>query len=222
MATSTQSRTIPNISRVVLKGPGNLELIQSNQTHLTITADEELLPEIISTVRDDTLYLGYSHRSVLPMDLWRQHISFVLHVVDLNQVSSAGSGRIHCAEFDSDQLEIRVTGSGQVSVDELTADVLNVLLTGSGDVSLAGDVETQRVNIKGSGNYYADSLLSDFGDLRISGSGIASVSVADQLDVFIGGSGKVDYHGFPDVTKQILGSGAVHRVRKDKKTAQIE
>lgn len=222
VATVTQKRTIGNFSRVILRGSGDMQIVQANRPGLTITADVEIIDDITAWVTDDTLHIGYRSSPIVSLKLWRQKISLLLHVVDLNLISSLGSGCIHAADFDSDQLELNLSGSGRIVIDELTADTLAVLLSGSGSVSLAGDVESQKVNIKGSGSYLADNLLSDFGSLRISGSGVASVSVADDLDIVIAGSGKVYYQGFPDLTKQILGSGAVHRVRKDRKTVRAE
>jgi len=218
----TQSRAISDISRVILRGPGNLRIVQASQAGLTITAPAEIIEDITSHVADGTLHLGYRNQRIVPLAMWRQEISFLLHVEDLNQISSLGSGRIQVADFDSDNLELNLSGSGEIVIDELTADSLAVLVSGSGNVTLAGDVESQQLNIKGSGYYYADQLLSDLGSLRISGSGAASVSVADRLDVVISGSGNVNYHGFPEIRKQILGSGAVHRVRKDRKTVRAE
>lgn len=222
MATVTQKRSIGNFSRVILKGPGDLQIVQANRAALTITADMEIIDDIASRVTDETLHIGFRNSRIVSLNMWRQKFSFRLHVVDLNLISSLGSGCIHATDFDSDQLELNLSGSGKLAIDELTADTLAVLLSGSGSVSLAGDVESQKVNITGSGSYLAENLLSDFGSLRISGSGVAAVSVADNLDIVIAGSGNVYYHGFPDITKQILGSGAVHRVRKDRKTVRAE
>jgi hypothetical protein len=222
MRIQTQTRPIANISGVILKGPGNLQIVQSSQAELIITAPAEILDDITSHVVEGTLHLGYRDRRIVQLAMWRQDISFVLHVEDLNQISSAGSGRIHAVDFDSDNLELNISGSGEIAIDELTLDTLAVLVSGSGNISLAGDVESQQVTIKGSGFYCADNLLSDFGSLRIAGSGTASVSVADSLDISISGSGNVNYHGFPEIRKQILGSGAVHRVRKDRKTVRAD
>lgn len=222
MRIETRTPAIGNISRVILKGPGNLRIVQTSKPGLTVTAPAEIMDDITSHVADGTLHLGYRHRRIVPLDLWRQEISFLLHVQDLNLISSLGSGHVNAADFDTDNLELNLSGSGKIVIDELTSDTLGVVLSGSGKISLTGDVESQQVTIKGSGHYFADSLLSDFGSLRISGSGAASVSVADELDIVISGSGNVNYHGFPEIRKQILGSGAVHRVRKDRKTVRAE
>jgi hypothetical protein len=222
MHTQTQSRAIGSVDRVFLRGPGNLQIVQASQSGLTISAPAEIIQDITADVADGALYLGYRDRRIVPLNLWRQEITFLLQVEDLSQISSLGSGRIHVGDFDSDNLELNLSGSGEIIVDELTADNLAIQLSGSGKITLKGDVESQQVAIKGSGCYYADNLLSDFGVLRISGSGAASVSVADQLDIVISGSGKVNYRGYPEIRKQIHGSGSVHRVRKYRKTVQAE
>ncbi len=222
MGTTTQTRDVGVFSRVILRGAADMQIVQANKQGLTITADAGIIDDITSRVMDDTLHIGYRESSVVSLNMWRQKISILLHVIDLNLISSSGSGSIHAADFDSDQLALKLAGSGQITIDELTADELVVVLSGSGSLDLAGDVESQRVSIKGSGSYLADRLQSDFGYLKISGSGVAAVSVADELDIVITGSGKVNFHGYPEVTKQILGSGTVNRIRKDRKSVQAE
>jgi hypothetical protein len=199
-----------------------MQIVQASQPGLTITADEATIDDLTSAVTSGVLHLGYRHQRIVPLALWRQEISFLLHVADLNNISVLGSGRIQSLDFDSDRLELNVSGSGEIVIDELTADALDIVLSGSGAITLTGDVESQKVTISGSGSYHAENLFSDFGSLRISGSGLASVTVADHLDILISGSGKVNYHGYPDITKQILGSGVVNRVRKDRKTVRAD
>ena len=125
MQIQTQTRAVGNISRVVLRGPGNLQIVQASQSGLTITAPAEIIEDITSDVTDGTLHLGYRDRRVVSLNLWRQEISFLLHVEDLNQISSLGSGHIQVADFDSDNLELKVSGRGEIIIDDLTFVSIN-------------------------------------------------------------------------------------------------
>jgi len=211
-----------SFSRVVLKGPGKLRVIQSASSQLIVRAADELIDEVEFSVIDGELLLGFRKSQIVPLRIWRHQVIYELYTPDLNGIELQGSGVIETVEFDTDQLALKLTGSGTISTGRLTADKIRLDLDGSGTLKISGDVESQVMTINGSGSYQAESLVSDFACIRLNGSGSATVCVADHLDVFIGGSGKVNYHGFPDITKRIFGSGALNRVRKVRRAVVSE
>src|SRR5262245_51406310 len=54
----TETRAVASFHRIVLSAIGNLEVRQGSTDSLTITADERVLPEIVSQVSGDTLELN--------------------------------------------------------------------------------------------------------------------------------------------------------------------
>jgi hypothetical protein len=211
-----------SFSRVALKGPGKLQVIQSASSQLIVRAADELVDEVEFSVIDNELSLGFRNSRIVPLQVWRQQVTYELYTPDLNAIALKGSGVIETVEFDTDQLALKLSGSGTISIGRLTADKIRLELDGSGTLKISGDVESQTMTINGSGSYQAENLVSDFACIQLKGSGFAAVCVADHLDVFIGGSGKVNYHGFPDITKRIFGSGALNRVRKVRRAVVAE
>ncbi|MDG2072898.1 MAG: DUF2807 domain-containing protein, partial [Pseudomonadales bacterium] len=94
-----------------------------------------------------------------------------------------------------------------------TADRFSVDLAGSG---------VQSVNISGAGTYKAERLVSDFAEVLVSGSGSADFSVSDNPHVAISVSGNVSYAGYPELIKQITGSGKLTRRRPNKHQSKGE
>ena len=103
-------------------------------------------------------------------------------------------------------MDTRIT---RIEIDSLSVTDLAVTISGAGDVELAGQVETQEVDMSGFGNYNAPDLESQTASVRISTTGNAVVWVLDTLDVEISGAGKVEYFGSPEVTRDISGAERV-------------
>ncbi len=218
----TRVYTPSPFNRVSLRGPGRLKIVQSAERKLSICAAPEMIDKVLFRVSDGHLVLGLKPSVIVPLHLWRDQVLFELVVSDLQAIALTGSGSVQAAGLDTDQIRLKLAGSGMIAIENLTADQARLELSGSGTIKLAGDVESQNVVVNGSGHYAAESLMSDFASVRLNGSGSASLCAADHLDVFIGGSGKVSYLGYPDITKRIFGSGTLNRVRKPRQAAVAE
>jgi len=225
----TKTPSVRDFDRVELTGSGDLVIVQSGETSVSYTVDENLAQYIQAEVRAGTLYLGWNKKARMrrlrpvrgphfevsaPM---LEHIGCSgsgeidarrLEVEDLTVVVS-GSGNVGLGEVEARDIEVRVSGSGNVRVDALNADDVAVGLSGSGGARLDGRADRQRVTVSGSGRYDGDRLESRSADVRASGSGDADLWVTDALDVTLTGSGNVAYYGEPEVTQQKSGSGTL-------------
>jgi hypothetical protein len=180
----SQTRKVTGFTKVELSGSGELTIEKTGMESLTISAEDNLLPQLTSEVSGDTLTLGTKpNTTVVPT----KPITYSLTVKDLNGIA--------------------VSGSGSVRVSNLTTNSLTTQISGSGTISASGTVNNQAVDISGSGRYQAEQLTSKTAKVQISGSGHASVLATDLLDVKISGSGTLTYGGNPQITQEISGSG---------------
>jgi hypothetical protein len=180
----SQTRKVTGFTKVELSGSGELTIEKTGVESLTISAEDNLLPQLTSEVSGDTLTLGTKpNTTVVPT----KPITYSLTVKDLNGIA--------------------VSGSGSVRVSSLTTNSLTTQISGSGTISASGTVNDQAVDISGSGRYQAEQLTSKTAKVQISGSGHASVLATDLLDVKISGSGTLTYGGNPQITQEISGSG---------------
>jgi Putative auto-transporter adhesin, head GIN domain len=180
----SQTREVTGFTKVELSGSGELTIEKTGVESLTISAEDNLLPQLTSEVSGDTLTLGTKpNTTVVPT----KPITYSLTVKDLNGIA--------------------VSGSGSVRVSNLTTNSLTTQISGSGTISASGTVNDQAVDISGSGRYQAEQLTSKTAKVQISGSGHASVLATDLLDVKISGSGTLTYGGNPQITQEISGSG---------------
>jgi hypothetical protein len=180
----TETREVGGFTKVELSGSGELTIEKTGIESLSVSAEDNLLPQLTSDVSGDTLTLGTKpNTSILPT----KPITYSLTVKDLTGIA--------------------VSGSGSVRVSNLMTNSLTTEISGSGTITASGAVNDQDVDISGSGHYQAEQMTSKAVKAQLSGSGTASVLASDLLDVKISGSGTLNYSGNPQVTQEISGSG---------------
>jgi hypothetical protein len=124
----------------------------------------------------------------------------------------SGSGDMNlkgkCKSFKSG-----VSGSGKVNISATITGNADFSVSGSGKIEANGSSETVKANISGSGKVLAANLETNRCEVRISGSGDVEISVKNELDAKISGSGTVTYKGNPSkVNSSSSGSGKVSKM----------
>jgi hypothetical protein len=181
---ATQARQVSGFTKVELTGVGELTIQQTGAESLTISAEDNLLPQLTSEVEGDTLILGKKPNTEI---VTTKPITYTLTMKEISGLA--------------------VSGSGTINAPKLTTAALGTEISGSGVITTGGSANDQDVEISGSGRYMAEGLTSKTVKAGISGSGTASVVATDVLDVKISGSGSLTYQGSPQVTQAISGSG---------------
>jgi Putative auto-transporter adhesin, head GIN domain len=184
----TESRSVSGFSRVALDGIGRLTVTQTGTESLSITTDDNILPNIDSTVTGDTLHLG-PKSGVAIVNVAR--LDYRLTVKNLSAVS--------------------VSGAAAVDASGINTTSLTVSLSGAGDITVAGRADSQDVELSGAGSYKGRDFATKTATVRVSGAGSAAVAVSDHLDAHVSGVGSITYYGNPNVTQEISGVGTIKK-----------
>lgn len=184
----SEPRNVAGFTSVALSGSGRLQVEHTGTESLTVTADDNLLPLLISEVRGAQLILGTGGAAAIRPS---REIVYRLTVKGLN--------------------ELVISGSASAEVSGINAERFTTTVSGSGNVSASGTVSRHRITISGSGSFQGQNLQSTSVTIIISGSGNAVLAVTDLLDATVSGSGSIEYVGNPTVTQKISGSGSIRR-----------
>jgi hypothetical protein len=185
---ATEERKVAGFSGISLSLPARVDVTLGTAEGLTITADDNVLPEIETVVEGGRLKLRFRHNMGYNGKL---------------------AIRIQVA---AKQIEaIAIAGSGDVFAPALTGSRLAVSISGSGDARVGGTVASLDVSISGSGDVDASKLDVQQAKVNIAGSGDATVWARKTLKVNVVGSGDVRYLGDPEISRNIVGSGSVRR-----------
>jgi hypothetical protein len=186
-----EERTVSGVRRVVFAGEGTLRITQGAAEQLLVTAEDNLLQHIRTSVQGGTLEI----RTRSNVDLEpSEPITYDVTVVTLES--------------------LQFSGVGGVEVTNLNTAELEVVLSGVGNVDITGSVNVQNVTVKGFGNYNARDLSSREATISLDGNvqQTATVRVSTTLKVTISGNGTVFYIGDPAVDSDITGSGRLEKI----------
>ena len=221
-----QTVDVSNFDRIVLANSGDVYIAQGDHESLTIEADDNIMPFLVSEVKGSELVLDTKPNqnlnpsrkiiyrlTVKELERISLHGSGNFYVEPIQgktmSISLLGSGNINLKGLTSDSLSMDLFGSGNITIDQVAAQSIHTDTKGSGNIELSGKTDSQTISYSGSGNYLAGDLESTLADIQVPGSADVTVWVQDQLNVHVDGSGTIRYYGKPSVDQSGAGSGKI-------------
>ena len=180
-----ENRSLPAFHALEVAGAYTVRIVCQKDQRVEISADDNLLPLILTEVQDGTLRVT-SKKSICasaPMTL-----TMTVDTLDL----------------------IRSSGANEFHVQNLKGGALEVELSGSSSMTLDGSVEEFRAKIDGASGLVAGQLKANQVAVAISGAGSAEVHASKRLQGDISGVGSIRYTGQPgEVVRNITGWGDI-------------
>ncbi len=219
----TETRSIESFDKINFKDFGTLILTQGDQESLTVEADEELMPELITEVRSGKLVLGIKDdwlnrigKVISSIFNREEHkVTYTVTCVDLERISMSGHCILTCESLEVDEISLHVSGFSDMRFKHLACESLAVHISGRGEFEAAGIAHNQQLHISGSGDYKAPNLDSNTAKVVISGQGDATLRVQENLDITVSGVGRVNYYGRPKLRQVISGIGKSKRLNDE-------
>ncbi|MBS1681942.1 MAG: DUF2807 domain-containing protein [Bacteroidetes bacterium] len=196
-------------------------LKQTNKQEVTVEADPEIFALTKISVENGILMINVDRKPDTPnKSLWakiddiklKAMMKVTVSMKDVIDLQVNGGGKIISENsIASDHLALAVSGSGSMDID-LKGNVIKTELSGSGNISMKGYATTNDISISGSGSFNAFTCELENAKVKVSGSGTCEVSVANDLEAKVFGSGSVKHKGnTKTVSKKVYGSGTIDR-----------
>jgi hypothetical protein len=180
-----ETRTVPPFSAVDLSGKGEVMVHVGPTRSVRVTADDNLIGRVGTSVRRDTLVVSTrgSFEPVVPLTV-------EVTVPELAGATLSGVGSLDLDGVQAETFRLRLTGVGLV-VATGTAGNLDASLAGVGEASLESPVARDVV-------------------ATLSGDGRLGVHATRSLAGILRGAGEIVYVGHPKtVSRDITGTGAI-------------
>jgi len=183
----TESRPVSGFDRISVSGQGTVHVEITGAESLEVEAEDNIMEVLTIEVVDGRLELGAEPFTSLEPT---RGIVYRITAARLSDVSMSGSAELDVAPVDLDSFVVSISGSGSVRP--------------------AGRAKDLEVGISGSGRFLGEDLETSRAVVEVSGSGAAVVTVTDDLDASVSGSGRISYAGDPPrVRREVSGSGAI-------------
>lgn len=151
-----------------------------------LRGDDNIVPEVKTTVTDGELTLTIDHWLVRP----KINMTVEVWVPSLTKIS--------------------VSGAADMTVDGLHGERFELTVSGASTSKLSGTVDHFEVTGSGANTLDASELQAKVVKISVSGAGDSQVWATEQLDATVSGAGNVRFHGEPaDVQKDVSGAGSV-------------
>ncbi len=199
-----QKFDLKSFDAISMSVPAEMIITKSGSSNIQISGQENILENIELELVGQTLEIKFKYEVTK-----HEPIKIHLNVVDLNEISIAGSGSITSKDsFIAEDFGLSIAGSGEISMN-ISASRIEGSIAGSGDMYINGKTNDLLVEIAGSGDFDSYDLVTDDANVNIAGSGDCNITVNHTLDVSSVGSGDVSYIGAPEVSTSMIGSGKV-------------
>jgi hypothetical protein len=182
----TETRPVEKFTAISLSTPADLEVEQTGQESLELTADDNLLALFTSEVRNGTLFLSTAEGKI-----WRgKGPRFKVTVRELRKLTVSGVGSVKASNLDSESLSVSISGAA------------------SGRI--AGRSDNLSISVSGTGDLNAAKLKAKRAKVVVSGVGEVTVNASDELNATVSGTGTIWYIGSPPkLESSVSGVGSI-------------
>jgi hypothetical protein len=207
----SQTREVSAFEAVSVSYPATVLIKQGNAESLKIEAEDNLLPNLKTQVKNGTLEIFYKRENGKHVNPTKT-VKITIMVKDLTSVDFTSAGELIVENLKTDNLDVSLSGAGNIKLDKLLVKALSVSLSGAGSSTASGTADDLNLSISGFGDFKGSDLHNKDAQVDISGAGSATVWVDNNLDAQISGAGSVSYYGSASVNRQISGVGGVNHI----------
>lgn len=187
---ATEKRPVAGFDRISISGIGELIIDQTGEESLTIEAEDNLLPLLVSQVEGSRLTLGIRPNTSISST---RPIVYRLNVKSLREISGGGSVKISASRLETSLFTLNTSGT--------VASVIS------------GSADNQNITISGTGSFDGRNLTGSTAEVDVSGTAQALVNVTQSLRGRASGTAVVRYLGDPEVDRQTSALGTVEKVQ---------
>ncbi len=183
----SESRKVSSFTAIDISGLYDVEIVSQQPSSLELRGEENILPLIITEVRDNTLFI-YNNKNISP----KHRIKIKTSSMKIEKISAEGTNNLNIYNINN--------------------DTLNISQNGVGKTEIFGKAKEVYLNLSGTVTVKAKNLYSQKAKVNLSGASKVDIYVSEELNANVLGLGKVNYYGNPQkIIRNILGIGSINQ-----------
>jgi hypothetical protein len=210
----TETRDVKDFLAISIEYPAEVVVQQGATESVKVEADDNLLPQLSTEVRDGKLIIENNERDWSKRVNSSETITITITVKDLREIDLSSAGALHVNGLKTDELTLVLSGAGEMTLKELDLQKFDIILSGAGDINADGTADEMNLRISGFGSFDGKDLEALKAEVHITGAGDAHVRVKNDLTASVSGAGSINYYGSPHVVQNISGAGSVKQAGK--------
>lgn len=206
----TEERPMADFKKIEAGGAFDLKLEQGDKNLVKITADANLMKNIITEVDNEILKIKLNKNTKGDFKEIEIHIIYK----EINEIDLSGASEINgLNEIKTEKLTINLSGASEIKLNVNVND-LNTTIAGASEAYFKGIAQNHILSISGAADLDAFELETQKTDIKISGAANAKINVKQDLKANISGIAKLQYKEEP-ANKEIKSSGMGEINKKD-------
>jgi hypothetical protein len=190
----TETRDITGFTGVKTSTAVDVYLSQGSDFSVKVEADDNLIEEIVTEVKDGVLHVYIDRMNVT----WSKKM--VVHVTmrEIDYISASSAGDVlGMTPLKVGELKIRTSSAGDVKVD-VTATRLDLSTSSSGDITITGTADYLEASTSSAGDIKGYDLVVKEADISASSAGDVKITVTNRLKARASSAGDIYYMGNPE------------------------
>jgi hypothetical protein len=202
----TQDRPVASFHAIKVSGGIDVQLSQGNALKLQVEADENVISQIRTEVKDGVLNI-YSEGNIRNPETMEVNLTFQ----QLDAISASGGCDIKSMQkLNFTTLKLDISGGCDVELN-CKADKLVCKQSGGCDVELKGEAQKGTFNVSGGCDLKASEFYLKNCTVDASGGTDVSVYASGELTITATGASDVNYYGRPTkITKSAQGASDIN------------
>jgi hypothetical protein len=154
----SENRDVSGFDAIEFSTLGKVNIIQGDQESLNISGPDNVVPEIITEVRNGTLIIRTKENiTINPLSI-ENPLTFTIVVKDLTSLVVSGAGDVQVETLSTPKMDINLSGAGMVQQNQITTENLDITISGLGGIDISGQATQTTIDISGAGGVNAPDL----------------------------------------------------------------
>ena len=206
----SEERKVEGFNSISVSAGINLFIEQGDSETLKIEAEDNVVPLLITEVRNGRLEIHYKEFIRLGFKLTRP-VNVYVTVKQLDELKASSGSSVKTEEIKTNSFKINLS-SGAFGQFIVQAAEINVNASSGTSILISGKTDKQIISLSSGGSYDAEDLASKSAEVDVSSGSSVKINVSDNLNVNISSGGIVQYKGTPKVSSNISSGGILKNI----------
>ncbi|MBC5774552.1 DUF2807 domain-containing protein [Pontibacter sp. KCTC 32443] len=203
----TQSRKVADFSGIKVSGGFYVEVQQGSKEELRIEAEENLMDNIKSEVKDGVLHI-YSEGNINSKKGMKAYVT----VNELNKINISGGVKVvGKSTFKASTFDLDMSGGSNVTL-AIDAKKLDADMSGASKVDLTGRADDVAFDMSGASDVDARELKAKRVKVGASGASNVKVNASETLSINASGASHVSYAGSPKIEAESTAASKISKL----------
>ena len=173
---------------------GNIQLVQSNQSRVTLSAPENYVEFFEFKNEGGELEINFK-KDHITFD--GSNITIIIYTPKLKKIKNSGAGDIRMDSLNTNELDVENSGVGSFDLAKIKARKVDVKCSGVGSITVSGKSDEVELECSGVGSISAEDLHAIEVDANVSGVGGIKCYASEYIKGRVSGVGGLQYAGHP-------------------------